>query len=100
MNYRLEFRARLSTAMRYLGPGKEVPTRDLFEFSGRLTRTSITGKLRQADGLESANPPAARRVHLRRLVGDGGRNPAGSIVGESEWQAWAAELMRRRGPSW
>jgi hypothetical protein len=96
---RLAFRAKLSIGLRYLEPDRQLPTRDLYEFSGRIGPGSVTGVLLHHDRLEARNAPLRLRITLRRLSGDSGRDPSGARR-YAVWQAWVDELLQRRGPRW
>jgi hypothetical protein len=45
----LSFTAKLSTGVAILRGGQQEPTRDLFEFSGTLTATALTGTIQRSD---------------------------------------------------
>ena len=93
---RLEFRAKLTTGVVYRGAGREEPSRDLFEFRGRLERAALAGTLSRSDALAPERPAQAEQVRLRRATGELLPRPASY----AEWKKFAGEILQRRGPRW
>jgi hypothetical protein len=95
---RLTFRARLSTGSTFDKNNEQVPTRDVYRFSGTLKGRILSGVLEHAD---ASDPSAARtktRVSLRRSKGESeSMIEAGSY---DEWKKEADEIMKLRGPKW
>lgn len=96
---RLSFSARLSTGVMYTGPDSSVASRDRFSFRGVLTAREVTGILMQADELVPQNRPTSRRIRLRwsSFLTQVLTPPPATY---SEWESWADEILRRRGPRW
>ncbi len=93
---RLTFRAKLTIGVVYRGPGREEPSRDLFEFRGRLEKAALAGALARSDLLAPERPPQTEQVRLRRATSDLLPRPASY----AEWKKFAAEILKRRGPRW
>lgn len=87
---RIRFAARLS-----LGTDpRNRPTRDVFEFSGTLTRDSLIGEIAQSVA-EGASPPLKTRVMLRPA-----KHEIPKFTSAEEWEAWARFILQIRGPKW
>ena len=94
----LSFAARLSTGLVYGHGYQGVPSRDIFQFRGTLHRNRITGALKTANALFPSDPAVQQRVSLQRSAD---MSQLMEVVQTSaEWQRWAEEVLRRRGPKW
>jgi len=94
----LSFAAKLSTGITTLTGSKEwVPTRDLFTFSGRMTRRGVEGRLRRSDQLRPGSTPAGSDITLLRTRGDGYLSDTKTY---GEWRERAEGILRFRGPRW
>lgn len=95
---KLSFRARLSTASTFNEKNEQVPTRDVYRFSGVLTAQRLTGVLEHADALNQSAAGAKTKVSLVRS-----RAESESMAGAKnydEWRRWADEILKLRGPKW
>jgi hypothetical protein len=93
---KLSFRAKLTTGLVYLGPGREAPSRDLFEFRGLLEKTALAGTLQRSNLLQPKAAPQVERIRLRKVTGEGMTRPASY----AEWKTWADGILKFRGPKW
>jgi hypothetical protein len=76
--------------------GRQEPSRDLFEFSGTLKATVLTGTLKRSDLRQPSRPGSRERVQLK-IQPQAAMLPAGSYA---EWTRKADEILKRRGPKW
>ena len=88
--------AKLTTGSEVLSGGRQEPTRDLFEFSGTLRATLLTGTLQRSDPRQASRPGARERVQLK-IQPKADLLPAGSYA---EWKRQVDEILRLRGPRW
>ena len=93
---KLSFKARLSMGVALLGPGKQVRSRDLFEFQGTLGKTTLVGTLKRSDMLQPKVPPQVRQIRLRKRPTDLMTQPASY----AEWKRSIEEILKFRGPKW
>jgi hypothetical protein len=87
---RLSFKARLSIGE--VAPGK--PSRDFFEFAGKLEKLALVGTLKISNRLQPTTAPTTRSVRFRR--NGEGATPATY----ADWKKAADEIMKFRGPRW
>lgn len=73
---KVSFRARLTTGIAFLGPGRQAPSRDLFDFRGRLEKTSLAGTLTRSDLLHPKAAPQVQQVRLRKQASSEMTSPA------------------------
>jgi hypothetical protein len=93
----LSFTAKLTIAGAIDLPGlRQEPSRDLFEFSGTLKPTVLSGTLKRSDLRQPFRPSSRERIHLRKRSPDGAF-PAGSYA---EWKRIADLILKARGPKW
>jgi hypothetical protein len=90
---RLSFRAKLTMGI----DARQQPSRDLFEFDGRLGRASLNGSLKHSNGTISNGPATAQRINLKKIQPDTALSQPGSYA---EWKQQAGEILIRRGPKW
>lgn len=93
---RLTFRARLSTGMTIDKGGKEVPSRDVFQFAGMLAKRTLIGTLTHTD---SAVKPATRSK--KRVTLPYSKRETAQMDGSKTYQEWkksADEILALRGP--
>jgi hypothetical protein len=83
---RLTFNALLSLGSDPRGS----PTRDRFEFEGKLSADRIAGVLTRR-----STTPDRRRVILRAK-----KEPLSEFRTVGEWERWARSILQRRGPLW
>jgi hypothetical protein len=95
-NGKVSFRAKLTTGVAYPSPGQEAPSRDLFEFRGRLEKTALAGTLTRSDVLRPKAAPQIQQVRLRKQTTQGTTAPASY----AEWKKQAGEILKFRGPKW
>jgi hypothetical protein len=92
---KLSFTARLTTGMTYFD-GRSEPSRDLFEFSGVLETTVLTGTLKRTDLSVSSDRVTPERVRLNA-------QPEAVLLSASseiDWKRQIDEILKRRGPKW
>ncbi len=95
---KLTFGARLSTGSTFGANNEQVPTRDVYRFSGVLTDQRLAGVLEHADALNRSAAGTKTRVSLTRS-----RSESESMAGAKsydEWRRWADEILKLRGPKW
>jgi hypothetical protein len=95
----LAFTAKLTTGMT-TAPGSSawVPSRDLFVFTGLVTRRGIKGKLRRSNQLAPRSAPVERELLLGRLPEDAAS--AGEVRTYGGWRQSIGPILRFRGPKW
>ena len=92
---KLSFTARLTTGMTYFD-GRSEPSRDLFEFSGVLETTVLTGTLKRTDLSVGSDRVTPERVRLNA-------QPEAVLLSASseiDWKRQIDEILKRRGPKW
>jgi hypothetical protein len=65
-NGKVRFTARLSLGSDYVGAGKQVASRDVYQFEGRLGGALLRGVLTHVDEAEAKQLPATTRVMMKR----------------------------------
>lgn len=96
---KLAFTARLTMGVTKLKNATDwVPSRELFEFSGRLGTRVVKGKLRQLDQLR----PELRPVQQDIVLPLSKQQQEFMIQAENygEWRKQAESILRARGPKW
>lgn len=89
----LSFRAKLTMGI----DARQRPSRDLFEFDGKLRRASLDGSLKHLNGTISSQAITTKRISLKKIQPDSALSQPGSY---EEWKQQAEEILRRRGPKW
>lgn len=95
---RLRFRARLTLGVEHsrdTGPDGR-PSRDLFEFDGRLDGTRLSGSLTRRDGYHPERPGETQKVTLKL---DRARSADARELAPASRAAWQAEPVPM-GPQW
>ena len=93
---KIAFSAKLTRGEHSCRIHKNVPGRDLYNFEGVLTATSISGILKHADGLHPEQAPTEEKTVLQKL-------DAASIIqyqSREEWESATKTILRYRGPKW
>jgi hypothetical protein len=62
----LRFQAHLSLGSDYVGGGKQIPSKDVFFFKGRISRRMLRGLLRHVDEAYEKKMPSTMRVTMRQ----------------------------------
>ncbi len=95
---RLTFRARLSTGSTFNSNNEQVPTRDVYRFNGALRGQKLTGVLEYTNALDQAATGTKKNISLRKSKSES----ASMIEARSydEWEKWADEILKLRGPKW
>jgi hypothetical protein len=93
---RLAFSTRLTTGVHFCLVHHNVPSRDLFVFSGILEGTSVSGTLTRVDSLHPDRAPTTEHVVLTKT--DGGT--VGQYETREQWDAAMKEVLKFRGPKW
>ncbi len=75
---------------------KSVPSRDYFEFDGKLERTVLSGTLKRFDKLNPELAPQSIQVRLAKGKGESMENYASY----ASWKKAAGEILKTRGPKW
>jgi len=92
---RLSFSARLTTGLHYCREHDGVPSRDVFRFSGVLSKRDLAGRFQHSEALHPAEAPRTEHVALRRSARD-----LTVPASYAEWKADADRTLKRRGPRW
>ena len=92
---KLSFSARLTTGLHYCREHDGVASRDVFRFSGVLSKSDLTGKIQHSDALHPGEAARTEHVTLRRAAAE--LTVPASYV---EWKADADTTLKRRGPRW
>ena len=92
------FEARLTTGQHFCTLHKDVPSRDVFSFRGKLSRGSVSGVLKRSDLLHPEAPATEERVVLRRSTGKHANQA--DYRSRSEWSAASGKILKLRGPKW
>ncbi|MBI3563021.1 MAG: hypothetical protein HY080_15025 [Gammaproteobacteria bacterium] len=93
---RLTFQAKLTTGIHSCKVHNNVPSQDLFVFSGVLRRATLTGTLRHRDMLHEENKDRDIKVSLRHDL----QAPYQSFNSLDAWQQHYAEELKQYGPKW
>ncbi|HEY9732850.1 MAG TPA: hypothetical protein V6C89_13110 [Drouetiella sp.] len=97
----LKFESKLSEGSTFDKNKKQVPTRDLFEFSGTLDSTVLRGRLKQVSMLDSEAKQSnqqVKNIELRKTNGiDASKIDAKTF---SEWKKQVGEQLKLDGPKW
>lgn len=92
---RLSFEVRLTLGSDYLGAGRQVPSQDLFSFSGKLSPAELVGTLRKTDQAYADDNVSRENI---RLIKQKMLLPTyGSI---EQWHSRINELLKATGPKW
>lgn len=95
----LSFTAKLTMGVTQArGSTAWVPSRDLFQFTGRLRGKVLKGKLRRSDPLTAEARPVGEDIVLRRDPEQEAPVIAADRYGE--WRKTAESILRFRGPKW
>jgi hypothetical protein len=89
----LTFTARLGSD--YIRGGKEVPSRDVFTFDGRVATTEVTGTLKHVDQVYVKSVAASERIRLKKQ-----REELSSYPSLADWRRKMDETLEARGPKW
>ena len=92
----LSFRARLTTGSFSNREHSNVPSRDIFEFSGTLAASALSGSVRRSNALTPNESPTTEQVELKRAK-DG---PGYDTMTFGDWQRVAVDILKLRGPRW
>ena len=92
---KLSFRARLTTGLHYCREHGGVPSRDVFRFSGVLSKRDLAGRIQHSEARHPDETPRTEQVRLRRSTGD-----LTVPASHAEWEADADRILKRRGPRW
>jgi len=94
---RISFRAKLSVGRHYCLQHKTgVPSRDLFEFSGRLDRKALAGTLVHSDSRHPEHAAKIELITLRKIE----RASQLEAADYAEWKTRTDAILKRRGPQW
>jgi hypothetical protein len=94
----MSFMAKLTTGRHFCKIHKDVPSQDLFNFEGKLSKSSVSGVLKRSDALHPEEPPTEEKVVLKRIAAE----ESNQILyqSRSEWEAASKEVLKFRGPKW
>jgi hypothetical protein len=92
----LSFTAKLTTGVTMLPGQRHEPSRDLFQFSGTLQGSTLTGVLKRSDQWQPSRPASSERIRLQK------QSQTAMLQASSyaDWKRQADEILRRRGPKW
>lgn len=93
---KLSFRAKLTMGVQIGGGGTSRPSRDLFEFDGRLNQNELAGTLTHSDSLQSPASAKTERVRLKRQA----QTTLETFQNYQEWKTRTAGILTLRGPKW
>jgi len=93
---RVSFKARLTVGLHYCRQHWNVPSRDLFEFSGKLREAMLTGNLTRSDALHPEHKARTERVLLKRTEELAPIQAASYL----EWKREIDTILKIRGPKW
>ena len=86
----LTFTAKLSTGVTLLPNGAQQPSHDLFQFTGTLKSNTLTGTLTRS--------PSSERETVALTLRANEALPATRTY--RDWQNYATDLLKARGPRW
>jgi hypothetical protein len=92
---RLSFEVRLTLGSDYLGGGRQVPSQDLFSFTGRLSPTELVGTLEKTDKVYADDNVSKESVRLPKQ-----RTLPPAYDSFEQWQGKINELLKVSGPKW
>ncbi len=95
---KFSFTARLTMGQHFCKIHKDVPSRDLFSFHGKISSSSISGVLKRSDALHPDNPPTEEKVVLKEM--DSRTANQSSYSSRADWEAFSKEILNFRGPRW
>ncbi|HEY9679153.1 MAG TPA: hypothetical protein V6C76_14185 [Drouetiella sp.] len=93
----LKFDSKLTTGTT-THQGKEVATRELYKFSGKLKASVLSGKLTNVDMLEPHHSPQTSAVTLRKTTGVDASQIR--VKNYDEWKKSVAAQLKYSGPKW
>ncbi len=96
----LSFRVKMTMGIRFPGPGRSEPSRDLFQFSGFLRENVIEGDLTWSTQETPVTQVSAGGVVLTEQPMDYDPAEMFKIKTLSDWVVYAANILRRLGPKW
>ena len=92
----LSFRAKLSLGKIAGAGGRQVSSRDLFSFRGKLTDANLSGVLEVTDQAHPEVPPRREILSLKRDLD--------AVLSEAEspaaWRKSIDDILQTRGPKW
>jgi hypothetical protein len=93
----VSFKAKLSIGLHYCRQHpRPVPSRDVVQFSGKLTDVALTGKLVLSDALHPERKPQIEQIVLKRTATVTPIEAANYL----EWKSKAEPILKIRGPKW
>ena len=93
---KLSFQAKLTMGAEIIAGGKEEPSRDLFEFDGKLDGSELAGLLKHSNRLRSPAIVKIERIRLKRQA----ETAMETARTYQEWKARADGILKFRGPKW
>jgi len=91
---RLSFETRLTLGNDYV-EGREVPSKDLFTFDGRLGAAELAGTLKKIDQVYDDDKGVTERIRLRKQ-----RATLPSYPSLDDWRRQADQILKINGPKW
>lgn len=95
---RLTFRARLSTGLTFNENNEQIPTRDVYRFSGALKGQKLKGILEHTDALNHSMTGTKTNISLTRSKSESASMAEAKSY--DEWRKEADEILKLRGPKW
>jgi hypothetical protein len=95
---KISFRARLTTGLFSNRQFHNVPSRDIFRFTGFLKKGRLVGTLEITNGLTPEEAPRSERIRLNRS-----KSESESMIEAQSYDDWknqADEILKFRGPKW
>lgn len=92
----LYFEAKLTTGLHNCDTHKNVPSQDLFIFSGILRRNTLKGRLTQKDALHDTEIYSNAKVSLKHEI----QPHFDSYDSLEDWQKYVDAELKQFGPQW
>lgn len=92
----ISFVARLTMGLHGCKVHGNVPSQDIFYFDGVLSKTSLSGTLKQADNLHKEQAPTEENIVLKKSD-DWVVTP---YMSREQWETGMKDMLRFRGPKW
>jgi hypothetical protein len=94
-NGALTFTARLTVGSDITADGDQVPSRDRFQFQGKLGPEVLNGTLRRVDLADPDAPHPTMTISLKKIAEMPQPYPT-----KEDWQAAVTAILKLRGPKW
>jgi hypothetical protein len=92
----ISFTARLTMGLHSCKVHSNVPSQDIFQFDGVLSKASLSGALKHADSLHKEQAPTEENIVLKES--DDG--VVTHYTSREQWETGMQDILRFRGPKW